>query len=235
MKGVIFDIDGVILDSMPVWHHAGETYLRKLGLQPEPGLSEAMFSMNMPEGAHYLKERYRLDMDEVEIIEGINQIIADFYAHQVQLKEGVEPFLKEIRQHGMKVVAATTCDRQVFEPALVRLNVIGYFDRLFTSTQIGAGKTKPDMYLAAARYMGTLPQDTWVFEDALYAIRTAKSAGFRTVGVYDASSARDWEEIQSISDLSFRTLDNPHTFLEKASSKYIHLQAAGSIQGTSAT
>jgi len=217
MKGVIFDIDGVILDSMPVWHRAGENYLRKLALQPEPGLSKAMFSMNMPEGARYLKERYGLEMDEGKIIEGINQTIADFYAHQVQLKDGVEPFLQEMRQRGIKMVAATSCDRQVVEPALNRLNVISYFDRIVTSTQIGAGKTKPDIYLAAAGYMGTLPRDTWVFEDALYAIRTAKSAGFRTVGVFDASSARDWEEIQKISDLSFRTLDNPHTFLEKAS------------------
>lgn len=218
IKGVIFDIDGVILDSMPIWDKAGEMYLSNMGVQPEEGLAETLFCMSMAEGAKFLKERYCLDMDEDEIIKGINETIEDFYAHQVQLKEGVELFLKGLQQQGIKVVAATSCDRQVFERALKRLNVIDYFGRIFTSTEVGAGKVKPDIYLAAAEYMGTLPKDTWVFEDALYAIKTAKSAGFRTVGVYDDSSKDSWDEIKTVSDIYFEKLDNIHSFLEKVRS-----------------
>jgi len=218
IKGVIFDIDGVILDSMPIWDKAGEMFLINLGIQPESGLAETLFCMSMSEGAKYLKERYLLDMNEDEIINGVNETIKDFYAHQVQLKEGVEQFLRGIKQHGIKMVAATSCDRQVFERALKRLNVIDYFERIFTSTEVGAGKVKPDIYLASAKHIGTLPEDTWVFEDALYAIRTAKNAGFRTVGVYDDSSKADWDEIKKVSDLHFKNLDNVHAFLEKVSS-----------------
>jgi len=217
IKGVIFDIDGVILDSMPVWDKAGEMFLLNLGIQPEEGLAETLFCMSMSEGAKYLKERYRLDMNEDEIINGVNETIKDFYAHQVQLKEGVDQFLSGIRQHGIKIVAATSCDRPVFERALERLNVIRYFDRIFTSTEIGAGKVKPDIYIAAAEHMGTLQDETWVFEDALYAIKTVKNAGFKTVGVYDDSSKADWEEIKKISDLYFIKLDDVYTFLEKVS------------------
>ena len=218
IKGVIFDIDGVILDSMPVWDKAGEMFLGNLGLQPESGLAETMFCMSMSEGAKFLKERYHLDMDEDEIIKGVNETIKDFYANQVQLKEGVELFLKGMKQNGIKIVAATSCDREVFERALVRLNIMGYFDRIFTSTEVGAGKVKPDIYLAAADHMGTLPKDTWVFEDALYAIKTAKSAGFRTVGVYDDSSKNNWDEIKRVSDIYLDKLDNIRAFLEKVSS-----------------
>lgn len=218
IKGVIFDIDGVILDSMPIWDKAGEMYLCSLGFQPEPGLAKTMFSMSMGEGAKYLRERYQMDMDEVEIIKGINRTIEDFYAFQVQLKEGVEQFLKGLRQYGIKTVAATTSDRQVFERALKRLNVTGYFERIFTSSETGAGKSKPDIFLAAAEHMGTIPKETWVFEDALYAIRTAKNAGFRTVGVYDDSSLDDMDEIMKISDIYLRKLDNVHDFIERASS-----------------
>jgi len=218
IKGVIFDIDGVILDSMPVWDKAGEMFLGNLGLQPESGLAETMFCMSMSEGAKFLKERYHLDMDEDEIIKGVNETIKDFYANQVQLKEGVELFIKGMKQNGIKIVAATSCDREVFERALVRLNIMGYFDRIFTSTEVGAGKVKPDIYLAAADHMGTLPKDTWVFEDALYAIKTAKSAGFRTVGVYDDSSKNNWDEIKRVSDIYLDKLDNIRAFLEKVSS-----------------
>ncbi|NLL76339.1 MAG: HAD family phosphatase, partial [Clostridiales bacterium] len=72
----------------------------------------------------------------------------------------------------------------------------------------------PDIYLAAAEYMGTLPKDTWVFEDALHAIKTAKDAGFRTVGVYDASGMENLEEIKFISDVYLKELDNFNVFLD---------------------
>lgn len=216
VKGVIFDIDGVVLDSMSAWDKAGEMYLKRLGKEPEPGLSKTLETMSMKEGAEFLKKNYRLDMDEDEIIKGINDTIRDFYAYEVRLKEGVEQFLKGLHQHGIKIVAATSCDREVFEKALVRLNVIGYFESFFTSTETGSGKTKPDIFIAAAGYMGTPPKETWVFEDALYAIKTAKSAGFRTAGVYDDYSKDSWDEIKRVSDLYFEKLDDVRAFLEKA-------------------
>lgn len=214
IKGVIFDIDGVILDSMPIWENAGEIFLKKLGIQPEPGLSKALETMSMTEGAEYLKKTYHLNMDEHEIINGVNQTIADFYAHQVQLKDGVEQFLKDIKQHGIKIVAATSCDREVFERAFERLNVTGYFDRIFTCTEIGAGKSKPDIFLAAAGFMGTEPSETLVFEDALYAIQTAKRAGFKTIGVYDDSARDNLEDIKAACDIFLNKLDDFHSLIE---------------------
>jgi HAD superfamily hydrolase (TIGR01509 family) len=173
--------------------------------------------MSMTEGAQFLKDRYCLDMEVNAIMAGINRTIEDFYSYQVQLKEGVEQFLKDMKQAGIKMVAATSCDRQVMDRALKRLNVISIFDRIFTCTEIGVSKVKPDIYLAAAEHMGTLPKDTWVIEDALYAIQTAKSAGFRTAGVYDASSIENMKKIKRISDIYLLKLDDFNIFLEKAS------------------
>ncbi|SHI66489.1 HAD family hydrolase [Lutispora thermophila] len=215
IKGAIFDLDGVILDSMIVWEKAGEMFLNSLGIQAESGVDKILFSMSMSEGAKYMKDRYCLDMNEDEIVEAVNHTIMDFYSHQVKLKEGVKQFLKGMHQYGIKIVAATSCDRMVFETALDRLNVMSYFQKIFTSTEIGVGKVKPDIYLAAAEYMGILPKDIWVFEDALYAIQTAKSAGFRTVGVYDASSIDDIEEIKRVSDIYLSNMEHFHVFLEK--------------------
>jgi HAD superfamily hydrolase (TIGR01509 family) len=201
---------------MPIWDKAGEMFLHTLGIEAETGLAKIMFCMSMTEGAVFLKERYRLNLDVDAIIAGINHTIEDFYAYQVQLKEGVERFLKEMKQAGIKMVVATSCDRQVFERALVRLNVMNCFDRIFTNTEIGVGKEKPDIYLTAAEHMGTLPKDTWVFEDALYAIQTAKYAGFRTVGVFDAYYLERLDEIKRTCDIYLEKLDNLNNFLDKA-------------------
>jgi HAD superfamily hydrolase (TIGR01509 family) len=217
IEGAIFDLDGTILDSMPIWDNAAEMFLSRMGIEAEAGLGKIMFSMSMTEGAEFLKDRYGLGMDADAILMGINYTIEDFYYYQVQLKEGVEQFLKDMKQASIKMVAATSSDRQVVERALKRLNVMNYFDRIFTCTEIGAGKVKPDIYLAAAEYMGTLLKDTWVFEDVLHAIRTAKNAGFRTVGVYDASSMESLEEIKVISDIYLEKLDNFYIFLERSS------------------
>ncbi len=220
IKGAIFDLDGTVLDSMPIWDKAGEVFLYNLGIEAEPELSKNMFCLSMTGGAEFLKDRYRLSMDVDAIIAGINYTIEDFYFYRVQLKEGMELLLKSMQQAGIKMVAATSCDRQVFEKALERLKVINYFDRIFTCTEIGAGKEKPDIYLTAAEHMETFPKETWVFEDALYAIRTAKNAGFRTVGVFDASNIEDIDEIRKTSDIYLEKLDDINGLLKKAIQNY---------------
>ena len=201
IEGAIFDIDGTILDSMPIWDQAGAIFLSKLGIEAEKNLGEKMLAMSMQEGAVYLKQNYLLNMDEEEIIAGINQAIRKFYDEEVPLKENVKQFLQEIKQGGIQMVAATASDRQLVEGALKRLGVIDYFDKIFTCTEIGAGKDKPDIYLAGSSYMGTAPENTWVFEDALHAIQTANKAGFKTVGVFDAASIKDLQAIKKASHI----------------------------------
>ncbi|NTW05652.1 MAG: HAD family phosphatase [Peptococcaceae bacterium] len=213
--GAIFDLDGTVLDSMPIWNKAGEIYLNSMGIEAAPGLGKIMFPMSMRNGAEFLKNRYCLQIDAEVIMAGINCTIEDHYLYQIQLKAGVGQFLKGMQGAGIKIVAATSSDRHVVESALERLNVMHFFERIFTCTEIGAGKEQPDIYLAAAEYMETLSKDTWVFEDALYAIQTAKNAGFRTVGIYDASSIADLKEIRIISDIYLKKLDNLDAFLEK--------------------
>lgn len=85
IEGAIFDLDGTILDSMPIWDNAAEMFLSRMGIEAEAGLGKIMFSMSMTEGAEFLKDRYGLGMDADAILMGINYTIEDFYYYQVQL------------------------------------------------------------------------------------------------------------------------------------------------------
>ncbi|QOX63233.1 HAD family phosphatase [Anoxybacterium hadale] len=214
ITGAIFDVDGTLLDSMQIWNNAGERYLRKLGIKAELDLGKVMFSMSMVQGAAYLKERYQLQFTAEEIINGINSTIQDFYDHQVKLKPGVKQFLGEMTKCDIKMTAATSSDRSLIEKAMDRLDINGFFDRIFTCSEIGTGKSKPDIYLAAKQYMDTEISDTWVFEDAYHAIKTAKNAGFRIAGVYDASSMNVQKEIREISDVYLYDLTDFTAFIE---------------------
>lgn len=217
IQGVIFDIDGTLLDSMSVWRDAASRYLRQIGIEAEPGLDEKIAAMSIEEGAAYIRSNYKLTYSTGQIAAGVDGMVKDFYRHEVLAKDGVTELLKYLQARHIPMTAATSSERPNVEAAFRRLGIDKYIDRVFTCTEVGAGKTRPDIFDAACRFMGGQPSSIWVFEDAYYALMTAKSAGYRTVGVYDKASENDWEDIKKNTDLYMEQPYNPDEFWDKAS------------------
>lgn len=217
IKGVIFDVDGVLLNSMPVWENLGELYLRHLGIEAEKGLGTKLYTMSLEQSAEYLTETYHLDLAPEQVIAGVNREVKDFYASRVPLKEGVRQYLNEFHEKGVPMVIATTGDRQNAQAALKRLNVLRFFQGIFTCSEIGSSKNEPDIYYAAALQLDTDPGQTLVFEDAYHAIRTAKKAGFKTVGVYDRANDRDLAHIWNTADIYLPEFQDFNIFWKRAS------------------
>ena len=144
IRGVIFDVDGVLLNSMPVWENLGELYLNRLGIEAEKGLGDTLFTMSLEEGAAYLISHYHLDKTPEEIIKGLNREVQDFYENRVPLKEGARQYLQEFRERQIPMVIATSGDRKNAEAALKRLKVFSYFQGIFTCSEIGSSKSQPD-------------------------------------------------------------------------------------------
>ena len=203
LRGAIFDMDGTLLDSMQVWENAGEDYLRTLGCVPEEGVGELMKSMSLQQAALYCRERYALPLSVEEIMAGVNGRVERFYRQEARLKPGALDFLRTLSQRGVRMCLATATDLHLVEAALDRCGVRTYFSALFTCTQVGSGKDEPHIYRAALRHLGTGRADTLVFEDALYAARTAKGDGFVTVGVADAYEKNEGE-LERLSDFFLR-------------------------------
>ena len=215
-KGAIFDVDGTLLDSMPIWDDASERFLTGLGVKAEPGLSDIMFRMSLDEGAAYLKSAYGLDLSEQEIKDGILGVIRDFYFYQAQLKPGAGEFLAQMKAREIPMYIATSSNREHIRAAFERLGFYDYFDGMITCEEAGAGKSDPRIFLLAADRMGLEPADIFVFEDVIHAIRTANSAGFVTVGVYDAASSSDNTAIREESGLYLHSLENWERFRDFA-------------------
>ena len=203
IRGIIFDIDGTLLDSMPIWDDLGARYIASLGKVPEKNLGRILFPMTLPESTAYLKEHYQLKESTDEIRHGLHQIMADFYRQEVPLKDGVRELLENLHQAGIPMVTATIGERDLEEAALRRNNVWSYFDHMFLCDDYHTSKKEAQIYRISADFMHTAPAETLVVEDVLSALETAHTAGFITAGVYDAASAADQTEIRAIVDFYF--------------------------------
>ena len=206
IKGVIFDVDGVLLDSMGIWTDLGARYLVSIGKTPEEGLAEILFSMSMEQGAEYLREHYSIDLTAEKIGSGLQDMLRDFYYYEVQARPGAQQLMQAVSDAGIKITAATSSPREHIEKALERNGLLSYVDRVFTNAEIGKSKHSPDIYDAAADHMGTAPGETCVFEDSLYALRTAAAAGYHTVGVFDSKGESDQEGLRGSAEIYIHEL-----------------------------
>ena len=216
IRGAIFDVDGTLLDSSAVWDDAGAKYLASIGITAEEGLGRKLFEMSLDEGAVYMKETYHLQQSREEILAGVLQVVEDFYYDEAPLKEGAADFVYSLADRGIPMVIASSSKKEHIEAALKRLGIRHHFRKIFTCNEVGIGKHDPKIFMEASALLGTLPGETWVVEDGLYAMKTAKAAGFRVLGVYDEASSEDWEEIEKTADLAMKNLSEFDIFWEAA-------------------
>ena len=208
LQSAIFDMDGTLLDSMPTWRELGPAFLREAGIPATPEQEQMLRTMTDHEVIPYLREVCGLPWSEQEIMDKIIARMEDFYSTAVRTKPGLEKFLSILKMEGVWMYVATATHRRLTEKALKTAGIDHYFRGIVTSADAGTHKRdSADIYEMAMRRLQSNKRDTVVFEDALYAIRTAKAAGFRVAGVYDVTEEADQPEIQRISDYYIRSYE----------------------------
>ena len=208
IKGVIFDFDGTLVDSMFIWDTIGEEYLRSLGKEPHENLKETFMTLTLEEAAIYYRENYGVTLSVKEIVGGVNSMVEQTYRTKVTLKPGISEYLAWLKENGVRMCVATVTDRYLVEETLGRLGVRHYFSEIFTCAEVGFGKDKPVIYQKALEHLGTAKDETYVFEDMLFALNTAKTDGFPTVGVYDRHEVHQ-DGLKELSDYYIRDFTNP--------------------------
>lgn len=205
IRGAIFDVDGTLLDSMSVWDTIGADYLRAIGYEPRENLNRVFKNMSLYQAARYYQTEYGVALGVDEIMSGVNAMLEEYYRFKAPLKPGAAELLEQLRIKGVKLCIATATDRYLVEAALERCGVLSCFGEIFTCNGVGHGKDEPHIFEAALRFLETQKSETIVFEDALYAIRTAKEAGFPVAAVYDGHEAAQ-DEIRALADVYLEEL-----------------------------
>jgi len=207
IKGVIFDLDGTLIDSMWIWGDVARRYLESHGATPRPGFREALRTLNTREEAQYYIDEYGVKLPVEEVMAGRDNMMLNLLLTEVELKKGVIEVLNILEERGVKMCVATATERRLVEPTIERFGLKDYFKCIFTCTEENTSKKYPDIYIRAVEYLGTNISETIVVEDALYAMKTAKKAGFIVAGVYDKVSDDEQDEIKATCDYYFKSLD----------------------------
>ena len=202
ITGAIFDLDGTLIDSMFVWTECYSMvlnrYFQVTYADLDKAMAEKLDTAPVTIGIPMLCEYFRSPIDPQQIIEEINGYFYQFYHFEVQLKDGVRALLEHLHQKGVKMCVASASSPESVRAALAHCKIDSYFDTVLTCDEIGKSKEHPDIYDLALARLQTPKESTWVFEDAVIAIRTSHRMGLPIVGIYDAGQ-KEQEEIQSLS------------------------------------
>lgn len=201
-KNIIFDMDGTLLDSMGDWRNLGAQYVKKNGKLPEKNLDQRLSSMTMEESARYFIDTLKLKKTVSQVNAELLDLMVENYETKIQGKPYMLSFLREYKKKGAKICLLTTSTEEMAKKAFSRLGILSSFYEIYSEESLGVkeGKRSGAIYQITCEKMGARPEETVVFEDALYAIRSAKEAGCYVVGVYDWNSQSDQEEIRKLSD-----------------------------------
>ena len=202
MKYIIFDLDGTLIDSMPVWRGTGSGFLKNHNFPVPANLMEVVKTQTIWQTAEWFRTELGVPMEAEDIVNEIVESVVEAYRHTIPLKDGAKEYLEQMAQEGIKMCILTASEAEYIMPALERLDIRKYFDHVLTCTELGVFKDDGKAYLVAMDKMGGTLEDTVVFEDAYYAVKGAKSVGFPVYAVLDeAVRADDIKKIKATADI----------------------------------
>ena len=204
--GAIFDLDVTLVDSMYIWDAAPKAVVRRFGGTPPEDLAARIKEMGRREASEYMIQTFSLPCTPEQLMDGVNDLVTDEYRNRVPMKRGADRLLERLEALGVPCGIATASEAFQARDAMVRLGLWKHFLFAFSCQQYGP-KTGPDLYLAAARSLGSPPERTIVFEDALHAAQAARRAGFLVAGVYDPSAEGDQAALRAICHWYLPSLD----------------------------
>lgn len=197
----IFDMDGTLLDTMRYWRYTSLEYLLAHQLPVRP---EDLARMEWTSSRALVKEiaeREGFDMGSWQTMVGeLEEFMNRHYLHDAKRRENAPELLEKLRGMGKPMCVATGAPRQYARNGLSRLGILKYFEFVTDCYEFGMDKSQPEYFEEVARRLGTKSERCVVFEDALYAMKSAKTAGCRVVAIEDSTARLQRDEIRAVAD-----------------------------------
>jgi HAD superfamily hydrolase (TIGR01509 family) len=179
---VIFDLDGLLLESEQVWNTAKERLTRERGGRWRPDAQHAMLGMSSPEWSRYMHDELGVPLSPREISNEVVGLLSDEYERELPLLPGADEAVRRIRGR-WPLSLASSSNREIIDLVLRRTGWSELFSATVSSEEVERGKPAPDVYLEAAKRLRVSPEHCCAVEDSSVGFRAAQAAGMVVVAI----------------------------------------------------
>jgi len=185
IEAVVFDMDGVIVDSEQVWDDVRERLAKERGGRWHDRAQADMMGMSSPEWSAYMHDVIGLEESPEEINAEVVRRMLERYRDELPLLDGATDAVRRLAGE-FRLAVASSSNRPLIDAVLATAGIAGLFDVTVSSEEVAAGKPAPDVYLEAARRLGVEPAAAAAVEDSSNGIRAAHAAGMRVLAIPNA-------------------------------------------------
>jgi HAD superfamily hydrolase (TIGR01509 family) len=189
LRAIVFDMDGVLVDSEPVHFEATRLLLLEHGVTYAPDEKENFYGCTDLEVFRQLRERYRLPADERDLAEAWVTRAAGLLAHRMVPMAGVPEVLRQLQAEGWRLALASSSSPAIIETTIAGLGLAGMFETTVSGRDVAEGKPAPDIFLEAVRRLGLRPDRCLVVEDSYNGLQAARAAGIPCIVIPCQSTA----------------------------------------------
>ena len=213
VKAVIFDMDGVMIDSEPLWEKTERIMLGRKGIEYNPTYRDKIVGLNQNDSGKLLRETFNLPETVEEIIAGRVGILLGLYERELGLVPGLLPLLKELGESGLLLALASSSPIEAINFVLHTFSLGEFFTVVVSGDTIPLGKPHPDIYLHTANNLGIEPSECVVIEDSINGVKSAKRAGMICLAVPDKRlSLKEFQIadliVDSLNEVSLEVIKN---------------------------
>ena len=205
MSIYLFDFDGTLVDSMPMWEDIDRRYLARYHIPVPEGLSERLIPLSEDATAAVFLE-LGCPGTVASVRAEHDRMAQEEYEQRVPLKEGARELLDHLRASGaiIGIISASTLTRML--PCIARLGLSGYFNLILPCGEYDMHKNTAAPYELALQTLGVRAEDAVFVDDFHGNVKGAKQAGLCSIGVYDSVGAASWETMQKTADFCVTSL-----------------------------
>ena len=204
IEAVVFDLDGVLLDSEQIWDEVREQLARERGGRWHEGAQRAMMGMSSTEWSQYMHDEIGLPESPDEISAEVVRRLEEQYRQHLPLLDGAVEAVERLAARWPLGIASSS-NREVIDLVLELSGLALFFKVTVSSEEVARGKPAPDVYLEATRRLGVTPDRSAAIEDSENGIRAAKAAGMRVVAIPNPHFPPDPEALEQ-ADVTLRSL-----------------------------
>ena len=183
ISAIIFDMDGVIVDSEPFWQQAEKTVFTALGVKVTDELSLQTQIMTTAAVTQFWYDRYPWnDVSHSEVEARVVDSVIESIQNHDCIMPGLKDSVTQLKKLGIKLGLATNSPYRVIPKVLEKAGLSQLFDAIVSAEQVKQGKPAPDVYLSALKQLAVDAADTWAIEDSNSGARSALAAGLQVIG-----------------------------------------------------